>query len=535
MKHSRGHTYLNIFSNCRRILGDQTWGRVLEALGDETEPQDIPDKLDSLKPNLHLPEYIPDLSRVEWALSQVSSDPAVSHQKYIAISVNPSLKLVPVGWKQLSTLMSAESGKEPVVEISAGTHVMIWRHPKTDKTHIREANDTDLLSLKITVEKTNSKTAAAMGDVAIGVIDRAIRHSISEGILISPRSLIQRDLRPAYEPVSNLESFQSVDTFTLQWHITQTCDLHCRHCYDRSQRQALPLDVSVAVLDDLYSFCQEMHVSGQVSFTGGNPLLYPRFKDIYKEAADRGFDTAILGNPTPIGEIEKLLGIAKPSYFQISLEGLEAHNDHIRGKGHFQRSLEFLDQLRSLDIYTMVMLTLSNDNIHQVLPLAEMLRDRTDFFTFNRLSTVGEGAKLQMADPDTFQTFLRQYIAVARQNPIVGFKDNLINVVLNEEGGKPFGGCTGFGCGAAFNFLALLADGEVHACRKFPSLIGNIRQNRLMDIYHSKLARQYRTGSAKCSACRLKTVCRGCLAITHSYGLDVFTEKDPYCFMQPEA
>ena len=181
MKHSRGHTYLNIFSNCRRILGDQTWGRVLEALGDETEPQDIPDKLDSLKPNLHLPEYIPDLSRVEWALSQVSSDPAVSHQKYIAISVNPSLKLVPVGWKQLSTLMSAESGKEPVVEISAGTHVMIWRHPKTDKTHIREANDTDLLSLKITVEKTNSKTAAAMGDVAIGVIDRAIRHSISEG------------------------------------------------------------------------------------------------------------------------------------------------------------------------------------------------------------------------------------------------------------------------------------------------------------------------------------------------------------------
>lgn len=504
-------------------------------MGDETEPQDFAEKLDSLKSTLALPEHIPDLARIEWALSQVRSGPAVAHQKNVAISVNPSLKLVPVGWKHLTALMKVNSGKDPVIEISAGTHVMIWRHPKTDKTHIREANDTDLLSLKVTVEKTDPKTAASMGNVAIGVIDRAIRHSISQGVLISPRSLIQRDIRPACEPVSELEPYLSVDTFTLQWHITQACDLHCRHCYDRSQRLSLPFGASVAVLDDLYSFCQEMHVSGQVSFTGGNPLLYPRFTDIYKEAADRGFNTAILGNPTPIGEIEKLLGLAKPSYFQISLEGLEAHNDHIRGKGHFQRSLEFLDQLGSLDIYTMVMLTLSNDNIHQVLPLAEMLRDRTDFFTFNRLSTVGEGARLQMAAPDTFQMFLRQYCAASRQNPIMGFKDNLINIVLNEEDGKPFGGCTGFGCGAAFNFIALLADGEVHACRKFPSLIGNIRQNCLMDIYHSKLARQYRTGSAKCSACRLKTVCRGCLAITHSYGLDVFTEKDPYCFMQPEA
>ena len=222
-----------------------------------------------------------------------------------------------------------------------------------------------------------------------------------------------------------------------------------------------------------------------------------------------------------------------PSYFQISLEGLESHNDHIRGKGHFQRSLTFLDQLRSLDIYTMVMLTLSNENIHQVLPLAEVLRDRTDFFTFNRLSTVGEGARLQMADPETFQIFLRQYHAASKHNPTMGLKDNLINIIRHEEGSKPFGGCTGYGCGAAFNFLALLADGEVHACRKFPSQIGNVRQSRLMDIYHSTMAQQYRTGSEKCGNCLLNAVCRGCLAITHSYGRDIFKEKDPYCFMQP--
>ena len=504
-------------------------------MGEDIDAENFPEKLDALKSQPGLPEYIPDLARIEQAFYQIASDPAVSHHEVDFICINPTLKLVPVGWKHLPGLMAAESGKEPTIEPCADTHVMVWRHPETGKRHVREADNTDLLSLKITLEKTDKEAAAAEGGATIGVIDQAIRHSIAQGILISPISRIRRNVSPEIIAAHGAEDFLSAETFTLQWHITQACDLHCRHCYDRTQRPPISFDKAVNVLDDLYDFCESMHVNGQVSFTGGNPLLYPRFTEIYQETVDRGFGVAILGNPSPQEEIEKLLKIAKPSYFQISLEGLEPHNDHIRGEGHFQRSLAFLDLLRSFDIYSMVMLTLSNDNIHQVLPLAEVLRNRTDFFTFNRLSTVGEGARMQMAEPDIFQSFLREYHAAAKENPILGFKDNLFNIILNENSTKPFGGCTGYGCGAAFNFVALLADGEVHACRKFPSLIGNIRQNRLMDIYHSKAARRYRNGSQMCSDCRLNIVCRGCLAITHSYGLDVIKEKDPYCFIPSGA
>ena len=311
MKHSHGHTYQTIFSNCHRILGLQTWGRILEALEDETTPHAFSERLDSLKSTLSLPEFLPDLARVEWALFQVTADPAVVFHKSDTISVNPTLKLVPVGWKHLAALMATETGNETTIARSAGTHVMIWKHPHTGKPHVREADDTDLLSLKITVENIDAKTAATMGNVAIGVIDRAIRRSISQGILISPPSLILRDPAPADTPFSDMKTFLSVDTFTLQWHITQACDLHCKHCYDRSQRQALPFETAMGVLDDLYSFCKEMCVAGQITFTGGNPLLYPRFMDIYKEASDRGFGIAILGNPTPIGEIKKLVDIAK--------------------------------------------------------------------------------------------------------------------------------------------------------------------------------------------------------------------------------
>jgi selenobiotic family peptide radical SAM maturase len=183
----------------------------------------------------------------------------------------------------------------------------------------------------------------------------------------------------------------------------------------------------------------------------------------------------------------------------------------------------------------MVMLTLTRDNLAQVLPLARLLEDRTDAFTFNRLSTVGEGAKLLMPEKTAFESFLREYDAAAARNPKMGLKDNLNNIIRQEKGDALFGGCTGHGCGAAFNFLALLPDGEVHACRKFPSLIGNITKNNLYDIYHNELAARYRAGGRACRNCRLNLVCRGCLAIVHSLGLDVFTDKDPFCFASQEV
>jgi selenobiotic family peptide radical SAM maturase len=292
----------------------------------------------------------------------------------------------------------------------------------------------------------------------------------------------------------------------------------------------MPVDMAMAVLDDFFDFCRRMHVRGQVTLTGGNPLLYPHLETVYQKASDYGFGIAILGNPSPIDRIRRLMDIARPLYFQISLEGLEAHNDTIRGNGHFKRSLTFLDGLRALGVYTMVMLTLTRDNLDQVLPLAERLRDRADVFTFNRLSTVGEGASLLMPEKRSFESFLREYETAAARNPNMGLKDNLINIIRREKDLAPFGGCTGHGCGAAFNFMALLPDGEVHACRKFPSLVGNVLENGIYDIYHGHRARRYRAGSQACRDCGLNVVCRGCLAIAYSLGLDIFTDRDPFCF-----
>jgi selenobiotic family peptide radical SAM maturase len=257
--------------------------------------------------------------------------------------------------------------------------------------------------------------------------------------------------------------------------------------------------------------------------------MYPHFLEVYRRAADEGFALAILGNPAPRERIAQIAAIARPVYFQVSLEGLPEHNDAIRGRGHFDRVMDFLDVLRDLDIQGQVMLTLTRDNMHQVLPLAELLEGRVWGLAFNRLSPVGRGAALALPEPSAFRDFLEDYCRAAERLSVLSFKDNMLNAHLARTGRPTFGGCTGFGCGAAFNFMALLPDGEVHACRKFPSRIGHISQAGLGDIYDGPEAARYRKRSQACLDCSVVQLCGGCPAVTSGLGLDIGRDRDPFC------
>jgi selenobiotic family peptide radical SAM maturase len=324
---------------------------------------------------------------------------------------------------------------------------------------------------------------------------------------------------------------RKASSFTLQWHLTHACELHCQHCYDRSSRSALSLVEARRIFDDFRGFCRARDVRGQVCLTGGNPFLYPHFLDLYATIAESGYPISILGNPVDEAVLAEVVSLRRPVYFQVSLEGLPAYNDHIRGPGHFERVEKFLAVLRRQEVTSQVMLTLHRDNLDQLIPLGERLRGQVDRFFFNRLSQVGGGESLALPSREEYVDVLKRYIVAARSNPHFHFKDGLFSI-LRYHFHRPLArGCTGFGCGAAFNFVAVLPDGEVHACRKFPSPLGNLTQSSLASIYASPLARRYRRGSAACRFCRLRNVCGGCLAVVHGAGKSALIARDPHCFM----
>ena len=321
-------------------------------------------------------------------------------------------------------------------------------------------------------------------------------------------------------------------SFTLQWHLTNACELRCAHCYDRSSRGALGLDAAERVLETFVAFCREHKVRGQVCLTGGNPFLYPHFFPLYEALSTAQFPISILGNPVPEAALARVVALQKPVYYQVSLEGLRECNDRIRGEGHFARVQAFLALLRTHGVKSHVMLTVHRENLSQVVPLAEHLRGLADHFSFNRLSQVGGGAALELPSREEYAALLKDYLFASHTLPGLRFKDGLFNILRLHHRRPLWGGCTGFGCGAAFNFVAVLPDGEVHACRKFPSPIGHLSTSTLSEVYASAEAKRYRRGPRACSACPLQSRCGGCMAVSHGAGLRVLEDRDPHCFLE---
>ena len=406
---------------------------------------------------------------------------------------------------------------------------LVWRDPTDGALRTEIAQPGDLAALKIVVEEKRVEDAAREAGTSVGLIDACLRGAARKGLILAPPSRLRRPSSWGSLPGGDEAA---ADVFTLQWHITQECDLHCRHCYDRSNRGSFSIAAGLRLLADLRRFCEDRFVRGHVSFTGGNPFLHPGFAALYRGATDLGLSTAILGNPVSRKQLSEILAIQRPAYFQVSLEGLEPHNDHIRGPGHFRRTLAFLDLLTELGVGSEVMLTLTRNNMDQVLPLGEMLRGRTGAFSFNRLAPFGEGAALALPDRKSYAAFLDRYVSAIEDNPILALKDNLLNLALASRGRELFNGCAGYGCGAAFNFMAVLADGEAHACRKFPSPIGSVHTSSLAEIYDSPAANRYRTRSAACTGCPLIAVCGGCPAVTAGTGGDPFLDLDTLCFRE---
>lgn len=491
-----------------------------------THLRELPERIQANAMLLEKYPFLLELVEVELLRDRLLQSPPSLPEELNTWQIRPGVELIEVAWSGIPELLCGNA-VEP--EKQKSLILIIPQRPGT-LPEVVTPDSHSLLALKIVTEDLYIPKLAKETSVPVALLQNILTLAVSKRIIVKPASKITRP--PTFcADTSGYERFLTSNVFTLQWHITQACDLHCRHCYDRTEREEVTLNTGEDILNQFYEFCKQYNVAGQVSFTGGNPLLHPHFLELYRAARERGLMTAILGNPVTRDTLERIIDIQMPEFFQVSLEGLSKHNDYIRGEGYFDRVIRFLEVLKDLDIYSMVMLTLTRANQDQVIPLAEFLQKKVDLFTFNRLAMVGDGASLLSVNPDEFSHFLKSYRAAAENNSVMRLKDNLFNLINLNEGTELTGGCTGYGCGAAFNFVSLLPDGQVHACRKFPSLLGNIKHHNFNTIYENDIAQRYRLGTSACHSCKIRPVCGGCLAVTHGFGRKSLTDLDPYCFI----
>lgn len=89
------------------------------------------------------------------------------------------------------------------------------------------------------------------------------------------------------------------------------------------------------------------------------------------------------------------------------------------------------------------------------------------------------------------------------------------------------------GCNCGNSHLTILPSGDVFACRRMDSKVGNAINGSIYDIFVGKNMDEYRQFEKfeKCSRCELLRFCRGCPAVSYGTTHNMYS-KDPQCWKE---
>jgi MoaA/NifB/PqqE/SkfB family radical SAM enzyme len=339
--------------------------------------------------------------------------------------------------------------------------------------------------------------------------------------------------------------------FLIQWHLTDKCNLRCRHCYQEGRPvQELSLGQVFQVIDEIGQMIRDWHETYNIDFqpsfnvTGGEPFLRPDLFAILEGMAALGFEIYLLSNGTCITpERARLLAELKVNGVQVSLEGPREIHEAIRGRGSFDASLQGIRTLMDAGVKVSLNATLSRLNAGRFQELVELARSLgVPRLGFSRLVPSGQGRALldQMLTTAQVQELYEEALSLRVDGLEIVTGDPMAAQMgapaPESEDPEPF---PAGGCAAGVAGLTILADGTVTPCRRLDIPLGQVGQESLREIWAtSPILEALRDKSryhGKCGACARWADCRGCRAIAYEYarsqGTPDFLAPDPQCFI----
>jgi len=322
---------------------------------------------------------------------------------------------------------------------------------------------------------------------------------------------------------------QAVREVFLQVHITSRCNLACKHCYS----DAAPTDMDLAlfgeVLDQFAELAGGLGSSRSlVQITGGEPLVHPDIERILSTAASR-FPVRVLSNGTLIDTKAARMLKRHCEAVQVSLDGLEHHHDAWRGEGSFEATVTGIGELRKAGVPCSARMTLARQNQGCVDELLERLGDQVQGFNVSRIVPIGP---CDLDQPDTTEYRRTIYNLYARHfdDPRIRLRDPFFGVLMKVD--HPDRGFRG--CSAGISGVCVTDMGDILPCRRLPVTLGNVRSDRLIDVYRSHplmAALRARELGGKCGRCENRSVCGGSRCVAYGMSGDPLAE-DPGCIFE---
>jgi MoaA/NifB/PqqE/SkfB family radical SAM enzyme len=342
--------------------------------------------------------------------------------------------------------------------------------------------------------------------------------------------------------------------FFIQLHLTERCNLKCKHCYQTGRGQdemstgeikAVIGEVSVMLRD--WSDAYDIEFSPAVNVTGGEPFLRNDIFDVLHEFAREGFEIFLLSNGTLVsGERAKILSGLGVKGVQISIEGTKDIHEEIRGKGSFSSSLTGIKHLLDAGLEVTINTTLSEINAPYFMDTIELASSLgVQRLGFSRHVPSGQGKTMfdKMLKTEKIRKLYREIFSLNTNGLEIVTGDPVASQMKSHVNNDFSGAIPSGGCAAGVSGLTILPDGAVTPCRRLPIAIGNVRTDSLREIWAaSDVLERLRDKvgySGKCGKCGRWANCRGCRAIAYAYsqakGENDFLAEDPQCFIFQKA
>ena len=348
--------------------------------------------------------------------------------------------------------------------------------------------------------------------------------------------------------------------FQMQWHITERCNLRCKHCYQHSWHKADPPFVTLQFLlqrliEAVEAFSREQRhaMPARITLTGGEPFLRPDFFDLLGEIVRHRklVRWAILTNGTLIDRgTARQLARWKPDYVQVSLDGMKETHEELRGQGSFDPAVEGVRQLVRAGVRTLISFTASRRNVDDFPAVARLGAELGvhRVWADRLIPTTPEQYGLSLTPEETrafFETMLE-----TRQSLQCGFFRRIGTTIFGGIfGGKRpveiamhralqflVGGGAMYRCSAGRSLVAILPDGTVLPCRRLPIPVGNLLETPLVELWRSSellqgLRDSDSPASSQCSQCVFSQGCHGGLrCLAYATTGDPFS-RDPGCWL----
>ena len=351
--------------------------------------------------------------------------------------------------------------------------------------------------------------------------------------------------------------------------------MRCQFCHNPDTWELCgggTLESPEETVNRLMRFKPYYGADGGVTFSGGEPLVHPRFMELLERATGKGLKVTISTNGTRITPEAaarfKELGVA---YVGISLDGIGAVHDKFRGvEGSFEQAVRGFRLCSEVGQKTGLRLTLTRNNVQCMGQILDFI-DANDIqrVCFYHLVPTGRGVEVQTLTQEEARNAMDTLIARVEEWKAEGKNREVLTVTQPADGiylllrqlreGSPLAKETlgllqwnGGGANSSGRGIANIdTQGAVHPDQFWQSVtLGNVKSDRFSDLWDARagaaaemlpelrgsddpLERQKKI-EGRCGRCVHFALCGGGFRTRAAFANGHWYGSDPGCYLTEE-